>query len=302
MTPVSTALPGPQIEVLDSYLFAVHEITAAPGTSSVYQIHWKARNQMTPTGFEGWLYGGVGGVGSTTEVAGATAGAPGNVFCTLVITTVNSVGGGFSPTYTRPAYGPSGAWGSGSLQAPASVVSSYSVMFATTDALDNWPIDTTGFCFVPFPGGAPAANFVDSLRTGSAPLNGMGVFFNPDGAGGLQVDYMAWNIGAAVERITIPSSVIPDVTNWNTLRFVIVSAGSGRDATMSLAVNESSIVTDRLFGSAALPFMDAVNADALLYAFGISGGPGGGAGYFYRNYGYDGRFTPSGSELQPFGA
>lgn len=299
--PLSTALPPQQIEVLDSYFFPAHPITAAPGQNSLAQLNWQMRNETTPVGEDGALYGGVGGIGGTVMVAGNSFGSPGSVFSCRCITTVNSIGGGFQPPFARPSYGPASAWGAGAVTAPANVVSTYSVQWALTDASDNWPQDTTGFTFVPF-GNPMTSNFVDSLRVGSSPLNGFGLFFNPDGAGAAQVDYMAWSGAAVLERVTVPAGTVSDATDWNSLTFAIISAGSGREATMSLTVNGVSIVSGRVFGSADLAFPGAVDDRALQYAFGISATAGGGEGYYYLKYGYDGRFTPAGLEVQPFGA
>ena len=301
MCPISTALPAPLVTVADSHIFAVHDIAAVPGTASLYQNNLKVRNETAPAGEAATLYGGIGGVGSTAEVQADSGGAPGNVFCTLVTTTVNSIGGGFMPAFARPSWGPASAWAPGAITGPGNVVGVYNISWALTTAADAWPIDTTGFTWIIDRAGA-GVNFVNSLRTGSAPRNGFGFFFNSDGAGAAVVEYVAWDLGAAVERIRATAAMVPDVQVWNSFRFVIISAAAGREATLDVSVNGFALGTQKVFGSAALPFPTEVFADSLGYVTGFSASVGGGEGFFYNQSGYDGRFTPEGVEVQPFGA
>ena len=300
--PISTALPAVLIEVMDTHTFPVQDINAVPGTASVFQSNLKLRNETFPVLQAGALYGGIGGSGSTFQVQANSGGAPGNVFCTRVITTASVGGGGFQPTLSRVSYGPAADWNPGAVQAPSDICCVYNVAWATTAATDFMPIDTTGFCFIPGPAnlvGPP--NFSASLRTGGSPLSGFGMFLNPDGAGGIEVDYMAWDGAAVDERITAPAGVVTDPTIWNYVQFVIIGAANGRPASASMRVNGTLIADAREFGT-DIAFPDSQSAEALQYVFGISAAVGGGEGYYYTNFGYDGRFTPEGVELQEFGA
>lgn len=302
MTPISTALPSPLVSVEDDHVFPVQDIAAVPGTASVFQLNLKIRNETSPVEQAAALYGGIGGAGSTFEVQANSGGAPGNVFCTRVISTASVGGGGFIPALFRPSWGPASAWTPGAVTAPGNVVGAYSVMWALTDPVDNFPDDSTGFCFIPTGGIPVPSNFADSLRIGSTPLNGFGIFFNSDGAGAAVVEYVAWSGAGTLERIRVAASVVPDLTDWNSTRFAIVSAASGREATLTVNVNGVDILVAREFGSVELDRPDGVDADALQYAFGVSTRSGGGEGYYYQNWGYNGRFTPDGTEMQTFGA
>lgn len=300
--PISTALPSPLISTEDDHIFPVQDIAAVPGTPSVVQNNLKGRQETAPVQQFMACYGCIGGAGSTFEVQAASGGAPGNVYCTRVISTAAGGGGGYFPTLFRPSWGPASAWASGAVTNPGYVVGVFNVMFATTNGADNFPDDTTGFCTIPTGGVPVPSNFIDSLRPGSTPLNGFGCFFNSDGAGAAVLEYVAWSGAATTERIRVAASVVPDLTDWNSLRFVVVSASAGREATLSLVVNGVAIFAGREFGSAELPRPDAVDADALQYAFGVSTQSGGGEGYFYQQWGYNGRFLPDGTELQVFGS
>lgn len=293
MSPLSTALPPPVVEVTDSWFFPATPAGSAKGFAlNLGDTHMRGGliQPQDPFG----VYGSSAGTGSTMQLNNT----PGRQASARVTTTVAILGGGMSPPMIHMSYGPAADWNPGARQGPASVVSVYNVSWANSDALDNWPIDSTGFCFIPNVG-----VMTDSLRTASAPTTGFGIFFNTDGAGGAQVDYLCWNLAVVVERVTLGAGIVTDITDWNTARFQLISAANGREATMSLEINDTPFVTGRQFGTTGTQIPPPVtqSATALHYVFANVANSGGGAFYNFFASGYDGRFNPAGEELQGFG-
>lgn len=291
MSPVSTALPPPQLSEEDSYFFPAMPINAAPAANCLYVDEMRARVQTDPDLFTFSGLGNLGGVGTTSLVARG----PASLFCCEITTTVNGFGIGFLPGFSHPSWGPAADWASGARTAPANVVVTYSVDFAVAANLDDFPIDSAGFCFIPNTG-----NFGPAIRVGSVPTSGFGLFFNPNGSGAIRVEHVSWLQAATVRRVPISADVIPDVTKWNSLTYTIVTASAGRECLVSLTVNGSAIVTDAVMG-VDIPFPQAQASTALEYMFGTVQRFAGGASFFVMNYGYDGRFKPDGTEMQGFG-
>ncbi len=302
MSPISTALPASVIETLDT-IFANNAATPVgsfPGQSLTNLPGIRTRNQVFLFGQPYSATGFFSGSGSTTAIAAEDGGAPGGVFCTKIVSTASAVGAGYQPPMAHPSWGPAAGWNPGALQSPGAVVCTYGVMWALEADADSFPDDTSGFFFIPSPAGV-TPNYVASTRVGSTPQNGFGMFFNTNGAGGIQVDYLAWDQAAVTERVADVGAggIITDVTQWNFTQFVVVSASSGRECQITMSVNGTEVVSAREIGT-DIVFPDE-NIDSLSYNFGYAQSTGGGAGIFFSLYGWNGRFSPDGSELQPFG-
>lgn len=301
MCPLSTALPPPVVEAVDSWAYPMRSTGEGVGTGLQYSSHANQRNQ-TIQGTVSWgSYGSSGGTGSSSILAGgggAFQTGGGQEMC-RVTTTVAAIGQGLKPPMQKESYGPASEWNPGASQPPGSVVSVYGVTWRNSDGVANWPDDTTGFCFCP-----NTSVMTDVLRPAAAPQSGFGLFFNDDGAGNAVVEYLSWLAAATVERVTLPAGIVTDLTELNSMRFILVSAASGREASVTIEVNGVTFLT-RDFGSGGapdIPLPAQGSATALHYVFANVALLGGGAFYDFIAYGYNGRFKPNGQELQAFGA
>lgn len=294
MSPVATALPPPIASVVDSWYFPTMEAPGSIGRAITYANALMIRSGTMRSTTHG-AYGNSGGTGSSLLTSGADQGVPGRQSCARARTTVTALGSGFQPAWTHTAYGPADDFNPGARLSPPSVVSVYEVAWANSDAVDNWPNDTTGFAFC-----LNNSIMTDSLPGGSDPRSGFGVFFNTDTAGGVQIDYLAWDGVADVERVPLPTGIVTDITQWNSMRFVVVSAGGGRPATVSVDINSVPLVSERVFG-VDIPFPTSQISTALGYVFASVNLLGGGADIFYFLHGYNGRFKPNAQAVQPFG-
>lgn len=148
--------------------------------------------------------------------------------------------------------------------------------------------------------GSSGANYRNQTPGGVNPgLNtgGAGFLLRVDGTG---YDYVAWGVGGVVtERIAVPLVQ----TQWNTFRFVVVTAQPGAFARLQTSVNGVPFIV-RNYGTAALPVPYAanpgVNGRPTQPALAITGNavtpP---SGVAYRFDGKWGRYTPDGQEIQP---
>ncbi|MGE0161062.1 MAG: hypothetical protein AB7T31_16825 [Gemmatimonadales bacterium] len=120
----------------------------------------------------------------------------------------------------------------------------WNVSLGLAGAAPTWPNDRSGVFFLPV---GTTLNGNTNQRGGSAPIGGFAVYANTV-AGAAAFEYVSWQTGGAVlERVTIGSSIVPDPTLWNTFRFIIVGAASGREARLTLQANGQDVVVDRLF-------------------------------------------------------
>lgn len=300
VTPISTALPPPTVEVVDSWYYPNRNVGDGVGAAIGFGGGAVQRNATVQATIAFGTYGASGGSGSTTELVGtAQVNQPdGRQESMRVVTTVTANGQGVKPPFQKESYGPAADWAPGAQQPPSNVVSVVGVTFQNSDEVANWPDDTTGFSFSPNTG-----VITDNLRPGSLPFSGFGMFFNDDGGGGVELEYVSWLGAATVERVPLTAGLVTDYSQWNSIRFITVSAAGGREAFVTIEVNSTRFLI-RNFGSGGspdIPFPSAISATALHYVFGAVARLGGGAFYSFYAYGYDGRFTPSGEELQVFG-
>jgi hypothetical protein len=123
------------------------------------------------------------------------------------------------------------------------------------------------------------------------------VFLN-NVAGAPAYEYVSFTSAAILERVTIGASIVPDVEDWNTVRYIIVGARPNGDAFLTVQVNGFDIVVGRVFGGASLqtPAAMLATASGLIFCA-ASNGPGADEVY-YQLAGKFGRFTPDGAELQ----
>ena len=303
MSPLSTALPPPAVEIVDSWYYPPTSTGEGKGIGLAIS-RTNQRNATVQPSIAFGTYGASGSTGATSQLVGGrtfvAAGPmpPGRVESCRLVTTTGAIGGGMKPPMEHGSYGPASEFATGVLQAPSSVVNVYGVSWCCSDAVDNWPDDTTGFAFSPNTG-----VITDNLRPGSLPFSGFGLFFNSDGAGGSEVEYVSWLGAATVERVPIPAGFVPDMALWNSARFTIVSAAAGREAQVSIEVNSRPFLFREFSnaGSPDIPLPSAISATALHYVFSANARLGGGEFFSYTAYGYGGRFNPAGQELQPFG-
>lgn len=300
MSPLSTALPPPSTEVIDSWVYPQRNVGDSVGTFVGFGGGAVQRSQTSQATIAFGTYGASGGAGSVTALVGTDQvfNPAGRQESMRISTTVAAIGQGVKPPMQKESYGPAADWSPGAQQPPSNVVSVLGVTFQNGDELANWPDDSTGFCFCPNTG-----VMSDVLRIGSAPQSGFGLFFNDDGGGDVELEYVSWLGAATVERVPLTAGLITDYTQWNSLRFIMVTASAGREAQVTIDVNSATFLIRNFSnaGSPDIPLPSAISATALHYVFANVARLGGGAFYSFFAYGYDGRFTPSGEELQVFG-
>lgn len=217
-----------------------------------------------------------------------------------------AVGEAWRPPDWRPSFGPAANMSPGAMLDPAEVVAvfDWNVSLGLAGVAPVWPNDRSGVYFLPVTG-ALSAN--TSQRGGSSPLGGFAVYANTVG-GVAAFEYVSWTTagpGTVLERVTIGSSIVPDVALWNTLRFIIVGAASGREARLTLQVNGFDVVVDRLFDNVQIQ-RPATAAPASGGATGLcsgivvstTGAPTTGDTIFHSIAYKAGRFLPSGRQLQ----
>lgn len=191
-------------------------------------------------------------------------------------------------------------WPAGSSYDPPSIVGVFDLHVALTAAAFAGAADTHGFMWLP----QPNVGIFNRAPQGGLSLGGFGLVINNDGGGLSQWEFIAWGPGAYPGNITLRAPIatagfIGDVLKWSTFRTVIIAAGPGRTATLSLEVNGAPIAA-----ATAIPFDDVVlfNPATLLatsgtYAVGINLGALVG-GFRWQWHCRFGRFTPGGEEIQ----
>lgn len=155
----------------------------------------------------------------------------------------------------------------------------------------SWPDDTTGVFFQPL---EAAGDTIPGIAA-TADVEGFGVFCNDDGAGGARWEYVSWaagSPGAILERVPI----VADVAEWSTIRFVLITAASGRQFTVRVVANRVQVV-EREAGSPQLAFLNTTipNTTGPTNRILVAQGPD---QLLYQMAARFGRFTPEGVELQ----
>jgi hypothetical protein len=168
--------------------------------------------------------------------------------------------------------------------------------FVLAGAAPGWANDTSGFFFLSFGAGVSITN---SVPGGGAPTGGFGLFLNTV-AGAPALEYVSWATGGGVlERITVGAGVVSSVALWNTVRFVIVGASSGRPAAATTQVNGVDIAADRDFDGVSIqvPTVAVANATGMVGGFATRGAVG--DALFFLMDAKLGRQTPAGVAEQP---
>lgn len=308
--PISVALPGASLEWEQEYYSPVAMTSPAstPNTnisgSNVPMGFFGQRpglarnttldsNATVPGILRGWGGGGGGGTINRWEERFSRPAARSS--------TTSSGGDGAVAFGWFPHLGPAADIAAGSRQVPSSLVSvmDWHMSWNMGGGVPPWADDDVGMWWLPFLG---TVNRNQVPGNPAADVGGFGVFVNNDGAGGSQYEYVSWGTGspgAILERVAIGSSIVPDIDDWNTVRFIIIGArAGGSEATLSVEVNGMPVVTDREFGSAVLnrPQTSAAGAAGLVMGFNIAGPV---AQEVWAQWHWRlGRFTPSGAELQ----
>lgn len=298
MSPQSTALPPPQVEIIDRwygpYLGIAEFATFGGNLGTQMKVRYGLNNLQINTG----TVGAVGGAGVVFTIENSD-----NRIAFRALTTAAANAGGWYPPITSPSMGPASGFNPGAQLGAGSVVQVYNTHFRLSTgvtATAGWTDDFTGFYFCPDRFGVQGVN---DTRGGASAQPGFGIFFN-DAAGAIQATYVAWDNNADLERLGIGASIIPDLTDWSTIRTVLISSANGREATMSLQVNGFTILTGgRTFGTASLARPDAQDAFAIRWAWMRSQSATASGEFMDWTWdGWTGRFTPGGEEIQPLTA
>lgn len=176
----------------------------------------------------------------------------------------------------------------------------FHVSITLAGAVPGWADDTSPVFFL---ASRLATNVGTRVPGGSGPnqMTGFGVFLN-DVAGAPRYEYVSWREAVtgtpALERVTIPLAVVADHERWNTFRFIVTGAASGRAATLTVQANGTDVVVDREFGSALLEAPNVVTPGetGMVCCIAVRGSVG--DSLFYAADAKLGRFLPSGRQLQ----
>lgn len=210
---------------------------------------------------------------------------------------------GWAEGWWRAAWDPAG-FNPGALLDPESVVFVVDFSVAcTSPAFVPGTADVTGFWFAPKEVGS--LGWTQNCPGGGVnKRGGFGIGLNDDGAGANQWEFITWldNAagGAILSRQAIP---VADVTDWNTFRFIIVSAASGRPANLTVQANGTTAVDAIPFDDVTLYrpntlFQSMFGQDSPGWAFGEALADMGGEGWTFTVRWRQGRFTPSGAQIQ----
>lgn len=196
-----------------------------------------------------------------------------------------------------PAFG--GGFGAGAVASTSAVAVldfHLSLEFAA-GGTPGWADDSAPIGFVPycellawagtaFPGG------------GTSEVGGFGVFCN-DVGGSPEYQWVSWTTGGGIlERVAL---AVADVTDWNTFRFIIVTATPGNPATVALEINGTPELT-REFGTSVLETPNQMASGSTpplastLIPSGTTAGPDSDSVFFALTARW-GRFTPAGVEV-----
>lgn len=305
--PLSTALPAPSIEIISRFQGPrvtgdnwtnnkVNQNSGSPGQRLTMHALQQPSNVLADLGSEVMSHGGTDARYRWSAKGGRPA----------IRASTNNVGEGeafpFWPYGWLPWFNDTEV-NPGARAPDESVVLSWTWWLALdlTTAPPN--DDETMFGWLP---NAPDAvtNIEDATLAGGLG-GGVGATLVDDGAGNAQWDWLSWNEAAELERITIPASIIPDVTAWSSFRWIWQTAGSGAPASVKLEVNGTEIaqrdVDDVLVLRPQSYTVNAFMADAYGYmpAFEVQDMQDGNTqGVHMAWEGWVGRFRPDGTEVQ----
>jgi hypothetical protein len=201
------------------------------------------------------------------------------------------------PSWT-PDYGPAAGITAGARTCDESVVAVFDIMLSLTSPLAVYTPDTTGWWWVPTRNAATAIPNPEDCPPGAAlPLGGFGVCVNNDGAGNAQLEFVCFNGALVTLRIAAPAGSVPDITLWNSVRVLLVSAAAGREAFVSAWVNSVPWIAAQAFDDVTLFRPETVSAPTI--NFGLDFVQAGSVSDIYQSVGAKfGRTTPSGQPYQ----
>ena len=312
--PISVALPAPSVE-WESELYGlaatnnpastpaanISSATGARGMRPSWSSdHLLDSNQTAARSYVGW--GGRGGSVATTWFQ-----RNGRPCYRQTNTAANNQGEGISMPTAPIYYGRSADIAPGALHPPNGVVWVVDFHVAVTlfgGVVPLWPNNKCGFFFLPL-GNVNGFDIDTFMPTGATPAGGFAMFLN-NVAGAARWQYTAWaqGTGAILEQVTVPLAQVPNVTDWSSFRFIIVSATSSHEARLTVQANGVDVLSNREFGSAFLqrPSVAAAGvasgANGFVFCVGQQGSGVNSDTLFYNFDSRCGRFTPDGQEQQ----
>ncbi len=305
MSPISIALPAPVIGWAEELYSPVADNTSTPNAvisgSNVAMGTIGMRPGLARSSFldssvaavntiQG--YGAIGG-GGTTNRWESRRGRPAQ----RTSTTAAQVGDMYVPPGWMPDFDESDI-SAGDTQEPAAIVGVFDWHLSLNlPGAPTWVDDLAGVFFLPFIGTVSINQVPGNV---AADVGGFGVFLNTVAAAPA-FEYVSWGSGspgAILERITITAAQVPDVEDWNTIRFIIRGALPGAPAFLSVQANGFDVLVGRQFGSAFLNRPDLSAAGAAGFAMGQATAGPGGEEWWVQWQTKLGRFTPDGAEQQ----
>lgn len=301
MSPLSTVLPPPDIETLVHYYGPSMENFATEGNNQNVSSLINVTRRFPAGQTIGPSVRNHGGSG-VEQVAHNRGGRPNVRIRTGAVST--GAAWGITPQEWVPGWqaaAADAALASGSRQLPTGVVGVFDFHISTSVGT-VFPgaavADVTGigfFCKTPTDG---LTNLSLYMPPAGNATGGFAAFPAADGAGDLVWQYVSWNNGVVLERVTVPGL---DTREWNTWRWIITSASPGSAASLELQVN-GDVIVQRDFDDILLMTPRGINANAMGYMPGYEVGGGWGAlGVGGIHVAWDwwlGRFTPAGVEVQ----
>ena len=292
--PLSTVLPGASPEFVQSWAYPEQfrdvAIGTAAGTAARAVIFPADVGPSYPVGALAQAFGG-DNVGPNYDILGGRV-------CAVISNTASDFAAGWKLGQWAPGFDPD-AFNGGAGYDPHSVVGVFDFHVAMSSAaFTGGGADTSGFWFQPRFSPFAQPNMVDGAPGGSTPTGGFGVGLNDDGGGNSEWQFISYDdVGAILQRTTL---AVPDVTVWNTFRFIVVAANSGRQATLTLELNGSTVAAVN-----AIPFDDVtlirpntLQAASVGLIAGVALDRWGGESMRLRIFSQYGRFTPSGVEVE----
>jgi hypothetical protein len=298
--PLSTVIPSQPIEWTSKWWMPAVTFSPASNIGSAGNVLNKLATP-TPTGFSMLPCSSLGNEDVNSYASAGTAGNYDfarrlNRRCIRLRPTGGGVNGaGWRPPEWFPPFD-AAQMNPGAFMIDAQVVAVFDwhVSFLLAGATPGWANDTSPLFFLPHTG---AADVATSVIGGVGPhLAGFGVMLNNVG-GAPAFEYVAWSGGApgsVLERVTIGASIVPNITNWNTFRFIVSAAASGRAARLTVQANGRDVVVNREFGSGLLSMPPtSIGLLACAAVRGVAGDDS-----FFAMDCKLGRFLPDGTQLQ----
>lgn len=302
MSPLSTQLPAQQLEWEAEYYFpaATQNPTTYVGTGAGLLDRMARRpaagftlassTAIATNSIMG--YSGIGIGGAT--IAFDTLAQRRCMSCTVSGGAADRFATDWRPPDWLPHYGDPAFCAPGSMVLPGSVVGvfDWNLAVGLAGATPSWPNDFTGIFFQ---ANEVSADTIPGV-VATADVQGFGVFVNAV-AGATAFEYVSWASGAPgaiLKRVTMP---VPNVAAWSTVRFVLITAASGRAFNVRVSMNGTQFVDD----FAGTPVLDTIDASLVAGSTGpvnrIMVGPGPDTLFYQMNARF-GRFTPEGVEVQ----